>query len=394
MSTVSRSTDLSPPGPVGGDIGLPTYRGSLRVAVAHDFLLAFGGAERVLSEIADTFPEAGIWAFAVADEVADEVADRERVHALLPDSILLANHHRALTPLYPALARACRIPDADVLITSSYAFAHRLRTRNRAPQICFCHSPLRFAWTATDEYEARWAHRVVTRLAFRSIAAAMRWSDRRAGRKVDTYLACSRFVRDQLRRFYGIEAQLVTAPVNVERFRPADDPQDGYFLLCGRLIEPYKRPTAVIEAFRMLPDRRLIVAGDGPEIKTLKERAPANVTFLGHVNDQVLVPLMQRCAAAIFPSRDDFGLVPLEVNACGRPVLALAGGGALETVDDGRSGALFDYATSGVIADAVRQFDPDQFDSAAVRAHAAGWDRRRFRSQLIEVVERAVAVRA
>jgi glycosyltransferase involved in cell wall biosynthesis len=395
MSIVSRSQrqGLSPPRPAAEADGLPTYDGPLRVAIAHDFLLAFGGAERVLAEMADAFPAADIWAFFVDDDVASTVTDRARVHMLLPEARVLTDHHRALTPLYPALVRACRIPDADVLLTSSYAFAHRLRTRNNAPQICFCHSPLRFAWTATEAYEDKWARRGATRLAFRAIAAAMRRGDRRAAQRVDRYLGCSEWVRDQIRRFYGIEPQMVTAPVNVDRFRP-DGPPEDYFLLCGRLIEPYKRPTAVVDAFRLLPDSRLIVAGDGPEMDSLRDRAPSNVTFLGYVHDDVLVPLMQRCAATIFPSRDDFGLVPLEVNACGRPVLALAGGGALETVADGRSGTLFSEATPEAIAQAVRGFDPNRFDPAEVRAHASAWDRRKFRSELIEIVERAVPVTA
>jgi glycosyltransferase involved in cell wall biosynthesis len=366
--------------------GLPTYSGQLRVTIAHDFLEAFGGAERVLQEMLQAFPGADLWTIAGRHELLRRLAPDRPTHAVLPESPLLLRHFRLLTPAYPAIVRAARLPPSDVLLTSSYAFANAFRTRNRAPQVCFCHSPLRFAWSATDEYRDRWAKRSLSRTAFGSLAAAMRPADRSAARRVAKYLTCSTFVADQIRRFYDKEPQMVNAPVDVERFHPGTSGHDDYFLFFGRLIEPYKRPTAVVEAFASLPNRRLVMAGDGPEMPRLKARATKNVSMVGQLADDELIGLIQRCTAVIFPSRDDFGLVPLEAMACGRPVIALSAGGALDTVEPGRTGELLAEATPHAIAQAVKEFDPDAFDSGEIRAVAERWDRRVFRRQLIDAV--------
>jgi glycosyltransferase involved in cell wall biosynthesis len=366
---------------------LPRHPGGLQAVFGHDFLHVYGGAERVLAEMMDTFPGSELWSVHHRSATARAVTEGP-ARSLLPESERIARHFRLLTPGLPALVRRHRLPPADVLITSSYAFAHGMRTADDAPQVCFCHSPLRFAWSATDDYSKRWARVPGAGLAFRAFAEGMRRSDVRAARGVHTYLAISSFVADVIREAYEIEPILLRAPIDTDLFHPAEDGPDDYFLFCGRLIEPYKRPTAVIDAFADLPDKKLVVAGDGPELARLRARATANVTFLGHLRDDELVPLMQRCTATIFPSRDDFGLVPLEVMACGRPVIALASGGALETVVDGRTGVFLDRVDSARLAAAVRDFDVDRFDASEIRAHALQWDRRQFRRDLIDVVTR------
>ncbi len=354
---------------------------SLSVVIAHDFAEAFGGAERVLAAMAETFPQAPVWAILGRQEVAARIGIADRFATLLPQNGRLLKHYRALTPLYPSLVRASRLPEADVLLTSSYAFAHGFATRNGAPQVCFCHSPLRFAWSMTDAYGRRVARGPLSKRAFSGLAAAMRALDKRASRAVTRYLVGSEFVAGQIKEFYGREAELVRPPIDCETFRPASEGHEGYFLFCGRLVEPYKRPSLVVDAFASLP-HELRIAGDGPALADLRRRAGRNVTFLGHLDDRDLVPLMQRCAAAIFPSRDDFGLLPLEVMACGRPVLAYAAGGALETVVPGRTGELFADKRVDTLTNAIRGFDPDAYDPGIVRAHAEGWHADRFRAQI------------
>jgi glycosyltransferase involved in cell wall biosynthesis len=297
-------------------------------------------------------------------------------------------HYRLLAPAFPALVDAANLPEADVLLSSSYGFAHRFRTGNRAPQVCFCHSPLRFAWTMTDRYRDEVAPGGLAGAVFSGLAAAMRRSDRRASARVDRYLTQSPFVADQIRRFYGRDAEVVGAPVDCERFRPASGSHDGYYLLCGRIVEPYKRVSMAVEAFRRLP-ARLVVAGDGPALPELRRTAPPNVEFLGHLEDDALIEAMQRCGAALFPSRDDFGLIPVEVMACGRPVLAYGDGGALYTVRAGITGEFFEEQTADALVDAVRSFDPDAYDPEQIREHARGWDSPRFRERAAAAVEAA-----
>src|SRR3954447_18759779 len=363
-------------------------RNDIRAVIAHDFTEVYGGAERLAAAIAAALPGAPFWSILGKQAVAERMQVADRSRAILPERELLLRHFRLLTPLFPALVRARPLPAADVLVTSSYAFANGFRTRNSAPQVCFCHSPLRFAWSMTEAYEDRWASGPVRRRAFRALSAWMRAADRRAARGVTTYVAGSRYVADQIKRFYGRDAELVNPPVDTELFRPnGHGDHDDYFLICGRLIEPYKRFGIAIDAFRNLP-HRLLVAGDGPAYPELAARAGPNVEFLGRLDDDDLVPVMQRAAATLFPSTDDFGLIPVESMACGRPVIAFAAGGALETVRAGATGEFFDRPTPEAIRAAVHGFEPDSYDPAAIRAHAENWALPRFQAQIREIVER------
>ncbi len=216
---------------------------------------------------------------------------------------------------------------------------------------------MRFAWSMTEEYGRELPGGAASTRLLHAFAAPMRAVDRRRAAEVTRYVATSDWVAEQIRRYYGRASTIIRPPVDTSRFQPSGDGHDGYFLFCGRLVEPYKRPTAVVEAFRRL-GLPLVMAGDGPARRELERTAPANVTFTGELGDDELIPLMQRCAALVFPSRDDFGLLPIEVMACGRPVLAFAGGGALETVVAGETGEFFTEQTPEAIAAAVECVRP------------------------------------
>jgi glycosyltransferase involved in cell wall biosynthesis len=361
----------------------------VRVAITHDFMEIYGGAERVTQEMALAFPDAPITAILARPEVARRMGVANRVRTLLPARRGIYEHYRLLTPVLPLFTDRARLPEADVVLSSSYAFAHRLRSVNDAPRVCYCHSPLRFAWTMTEGYRREWASNEASAVAFRAFAAAMRASDRRSARPISLYLTQSPFTAEQISTFYGVTAEVIGAPVNCDVFRPSDKPPEDYFLISGRLIEPYKRVRVAIDAFRRL-GLPLVIAGSGPALEELRAAAPANVTFTGHLHDADLVKLMQRCRAAIFPSRDDFGLTPVEIMACGRPVIAYDGGGARYTIRPGVTGELFTAQTPEALAQAVDAFDPSAYDSAAIRQHALQWDRGAFRDRLVAAVERVV----
>ena len=184
---------------------------------------------------------------------------------------------------------------------------------------------------------------------------------------------------------------MIGAPIDCSVFRPvaSSDEIEDYVLFCGRLVEPYKRAAITIEAFRRL-GRKLLIVGDGPALAELRASAPSNVEFAGALEDEDLVRVMQRAQWAIFPSKDDLGLIPLEIMACGRPVLAYGGGGALDTVIPGVTGEFFFDQTATAIAEAVEAFDPDRFDPAVLRAHACEWDKVKFRSRLVASVREAL----
>jgi glycosyltransferase involved in cell wall biosynthesis len=365
--------------------------GGLRAVIAHDNLWWYGGAERIVATAAAALPEAPFYAILGREEVARRMGIADRYRPLLPEREVLLRRYRELAPLYPALIRARPLPEADVLLTSSFAFAHHFRTRNRAPQLCYCYSPLRLAWSMTDGYGRDFGGGPAGAAAVKALAAWLRRVDRKAASRVTRYVAESRYVADQIARFYDREADVIYPPVDTELFRPGSESHEDYYLFCGRLVEAYKRPSLAVDAFTQMPDRRLVVAGDGPARAELEARAGPNVEFVGHLGDEELVAAMQRCAAAVFPSRDDFGLIPVEVAACGRPAIAFAAGGALETVAPGVSGEFFPEQTVASLREAVEAFDPAAYDPAAMRAHAEQWGRERFQRELLDAVGRTAA---
>ncbi|MGI8728126.1 MAG: glycosyltransferase [Solirubrobacterales bacterium] len=352
-----------------------------RVLIVHDFAETFGGAERIVAEIAAAFPGSRLVAITGRPEVAARMGMAGRFRTLLGSSPPLLRHYRKLVALYPALASLRRLPAADLLISSSYAFAHGFSTVNGAPHLSYCYSPLRFAWTMGADYGAALAGPRAAG-ALDRFAAPFRVADRRASGRVDRYVAESSYVAGQIREFYGRVSTVIYPPVDCCKFRPSAASPEDYALLCGRLIEPYKRPTMVVEAFRRMPERRLVVAGDGPEAERLRRIAPANVEFRGALADDELVEAMARCSFAVFPSRDDFGLVPVEVMACGRPVLAFAGGGALETIPIGVGGELFAEQSVDCLVEAISRFEPERYRPAEIRAHAERFDAPRFRESI------------
>jgi glycosyltransferase involved in cell wall biosynthesis len=361
----------------------------MRVVITHDFMETYGGAERVTAELARAFPDAPVVAIMGRRAVARRMGVEDRFTSLVPEREEVLHHYRSLAPAFPFLVDHMRVPAADVVLSSSYAFAHRLRSRTSARRICYCHGPLRFAWSMTDSYQREWAPGHVRGAMFKLFASAMRTGDWRSAQEIDSYLTTSPYTAELIERYYGRRAEVVAAPLNVRLFRPSHEPPGDYFLLCGRLVEPYKRMEIVLRAFRNLP-YRLLVAGDGPAYPRLSKMASSNVEFLGHLQDRELVPAMQRCRAAIFPSRDDFGLIPLEVMACGRPVLAYADGGALHTVRPGVTGELFEEQSEAAVERAVRDFRSGAYDSEAIRRTVQPYDCDRFRRRIRDIVNRTV----
>jgi glycosyltransferase involved in cell wall biosynthesis len=373
------------------DDGAAHSRTRARVVIVHDFMESYGGAERVTEEMARAFPDAPVYALLGRGDVARRMGIEDRCRMLLPSPEFALRRYRLATPLLAFLGEFVRLPPADVVLTSSYAFAHHLRSRSGAPQVCFCHSPLRFVWTMNDSYRSHWAPGGARGAAFDAMTRLVRARDRRAAGRVARFLVASPYTGEQVERFYGRSATVIGAPVAVDRFCPAPGGGcDDYFLFSGRLIDPYKRVMETIEAFGRL-GLRLIVAGDGPAYSRARRAASSNVEFTGALGDDRLIALMQRCRAAIFPSQDDFGLIPLEVMACGRPVLACASGGANYTVRPGVTGELFSDASASGIERAMRSFRPESYDPAVIREHAMNWSAARFRERLVEAVQDVVS---
>ncbi len=369
----------------------------MRVALVHDWLTGMRGGERVLHEIAGLYPDADLYTLVhVPGSTSPRIEDRNIHTSALSRLPGVRRHYRALLPLFPMAIEAFRLRDYDLVVSTSHAVAKGIRAPEGAIHICYCFTPMRYIWDQIDAYLGRGAVRM---LATPLVAYLRHWDRTRSGpERVHTFLAISRTIADRIRRHYGREAPVLYPPVDTQRFVPDGRPPDDFFLLVGGFV-PYKRDDIAIDAFRRT-GQKLVVAGDGPGRAALAADAPPNVEFTGRISDAELAGLYARCRALIYPSNEDFGIVPVEAQACGRPVIAYGAGGAAETVvpPDAQStgpptGIWFPVQTSDSLAAALERFGAleSQFECDAIRAHAEVFSVPRFQREFSDAVNCAIA---
>jgi glycosyltransferase involved in cell wall biosynthesis len=358
-----------------------------RIALVHDFLLDLRGAERVFAEICDIWPHADVYS-AVYDEAGTHgrFADREVRTSFLQKLRPTAKTFRSLLPLYPYAIESFDLSDYDVVISSSSAWAHGAIAGEQAVHLCYCYNPFRYAW---NEREATLDARTnpVSRAALRVVFNRWRQWDWIAAQRVDRYIAISEITRRRIGRFYGREADVLHPPVDTGRFSPG--PVGDYYLLVSELMF-HKRIEVAVEAFNRLR-LPLVVVGDGPEARRLHRLAGPSVRFEGRVSDDRVADLMSGARALVVPATEEFGIAAVEAQAAGRPVIALAAGGARETVAEGETGVFFEHADPESLAQAVAGFDPLSVDPAACVAQAQRFGLERFREGLTAAVSSALA---
>jgi glycosyltransferase involved in cell wall biosynthesis len=357
-----------------------------RVAIVHDYLTQYGGAERVVLELARAFPDAPVYTSVYAAErtYAEFGALDVRTSALDRAPWFRA-HHRAAFPFLAPVFSAMRV-DAEVVVCSSSGWAHGVRTTGR--KVVYCHAVAR--WLAQpDRYVGALGstRAIAARTVLTAATPALRRWDARVARSADRYLANSAVTRAAVRAHYGIEAHVLHPPTTSisESARPVTGLAPGFFLAVTRLL-PYKNVGVVAAAFERLPEQRLLVVGDGPERERLRTSAPANVEFRTRLSDGELRWCYEQCAGLVAASHEDFGLTVLEAAAAGRPVAALRAGGYLETVRADTTGVFFDAPTPLGVADAIAELRARQWDPDVIRAHAAAFAPDRFRSAVQTVV--------
>ncbi len=355
----------------------------MRVALTHDYLVDRGGAERVLLELHRLFPNAPIFTSVfdpsgTLDEFRSCDVRTSFLQALRPTRAT----YKRLLPLYPAAFQSFDLKGYDVVISSASAFAKAVRLPASSHHICYCYTPTRFAWD-WDGYRKRQGIGVVTASAVQLLLPYLRRADAAAAQRVDRFVAISAEVARRIRTCYSKDAHVVYAPVDLRKFNQIAEPSD-YFLVASRL-QAYKRVDTVVETFNRL-GLPLRIAGDGPDLPRLRALAGPTITFLGHVSDEVLVDLYARCRAVVLPGEEDLGLTPLEANACGRPTVAFAGGGALETVLPGVTGVLFTEHTVDSLANAVRTVQSLNVQAYRLRKHAEHFSTARFRDAITRLV--------
>lgn len=350
---------------------------SLRVAIAHDWLVNYAGSERVVEQMLHLFPDARLLT-SVIDRDAVPTVFHHAEPSFLQRIPGATRHHEYLLPLMPLAWRLRKpIDDVDIVISSSHACAKAVRVAPGIPHLCYCHAPMRYAWNFELERE-RFppSLRPAVRLA---MAAFRRW-DRAKARGVTRFLANSTAIADRIGRAYGRDAVVVHPPVDTDFFHPSARPKESFFLSVGRLVA-YKRPDAVVRAFAGSP-HRLVVAGDGPLRKLLEREATSNVSFVGSVDDAALRELYRSARALVFLGEEDFGIVMAEALACGTPVIALDRGGARDIVSDAVSGRLVANAGPESLLQAAASLQASASEPDRVAARAARFSRQSFRQRL------------
>ena len=357
----------------------------MRVALVHDWLNQMGGAENVLKVLAEMFPRAPIYTSIYAPQrVAPFFRSLDIRVSWMNRLPGVASHHLWYLPFYPLAFESFDLSEYDLVISNKSAFAHSVITPPQTVHISYCLTPTRFLW----QYHAYRRREGIGRVANALLQPILTWQrqfDRLAADRVDHFVAISREVQARIRKFYRRDSTVIHPPVDTQRFVPTSDPPQDYYLVVSRLI-PYKRVDLAVAACTRL-GVPLIVVGDGRDRKALERMAGPTVQFLGWVEEDTLVRLMQRARAFIFPGLEDFGIAPVEAMACGRPVIAYAGGGALDTVVPGETGEFFYQQTPEALAAVLQDFDPGRYDPLACRARAEMFDTRLFRARFRAFVD-------
>lgn len=365
----------------------------LRVAVVHDFLYTYGGAERVLEQILHVVPQADV--FALFDFLPEEkrgfLQGKEVKTTFLQKMPLAKKKHRAYLPLMPLAIEQLDVSGYDLVISSSYMAAKGVITGPAQKHVCYCHSPVRYAWDLQHQYldEAHLGFGPRGLLA-RLILHYIRNWDARSANGVDTFLANSHFVAKRIEKLYRRDAHVVHPPVATHRF-PVQHEKEDFYVTASRLV-PYKRTDLIVEAFNRRPDLRLIVIGEGPQREHLEKIAGPNVTIAGALPHARMARYFAMAKAFVFAAEEDFGIVPVEAMASGTPIIAYGGGGALETVISGRTGVHFGSQTPEALLEALAAFEAKtDWDPDAIRAHAEGFGHQVFTDRLGEHLENSWA---
>ena len=359
-----------------------------RVALVHDWLTGMRGGEKCLEVLCELFPQADLFTLLHLPGSVSPTIERHRIRTSflqrLPGA---ARGYRRYLPLFPRAVEGLRLRDYDLVVSTSHCVAKGVVPPPGALHVCYCHTPMRYVWDRFDDYFGPGRAGGMTRLAARVARGPLQRWDVRSAARVHHFVANSENVRHRLRRYYDRDATVIHPPVDCSRFAPEPQAEATSFLVVGAL-SGYKRVDLAVEACRRagVP---LVVAGDGPDRKRLQQQARgADVRFLPWQSDTNLPRLFARCRALLFPGVEDFGITPVEVMASGRPVIARAEGGALETVVDGTTGVLVRSEDPEVWAEVLRRFDPSRFVPEVLQRQALRFDRALYAERMLAELER------
>ena len=365
-----------------------------KVALVHDFLNQYGGAERVLSVLTEIFPEAPIYTLLYdPKKMRGKFKNADvRPSFLQKFPKILKKRPKWLLPFLPTAPETFNLRDYDLVISSSGAWSKGIIVKPKTIHICYCHSPMRFAWDWNEKYLGEQNLGKGRRIFARLLLNYVRMWDKAAADRPDFFIANSRATETRIKKYYGRESEVVYPPVNVKSAVTEKNESKDYFLIVSRL-SPYKKVEVAVEAMNKL-NLPLVVIGEGAPkyVKYLKSIAGPKTKFLGWKSDEETKKYFAACRAFIFPGEDDFGIAPVEAMSFGKPVIALRKGGATETIIEGETGEFFEESAIEVLADAVRRFQENEknYDPAKIRAQAEKFSKDKFVENIERVIEEIV----
>ncbi len=350
---------------VEGEKQLPAGQpaAELKVAIVHDWLVTWGGAERVLEALLARYPQAELFTTVYfLDETKVTALRGHTIHTSFIQRLPGARrHYRRYLPLMPLAVEQFDLKGFDLILSSSHAVAKGIIPDPEAVHVCYCYSPMRYAWDMQHQYLRQSRAKGLKLLLMRWQLHKLRLWDFASAQRVDHFIAISHYIQRRIACFYRRQSEVVYPPVETDRYRH-DRPREDFYLAASRLV-PYKRLDLVIEAFNRMPERRLVVIGDGPERRRLEAQAGDNVTLLGYQDDTVLIDHLERARAFVFMAEEDFGILPVEAQAAGAPVIGYGVGGLAETVLHGKTGWYVKEQSVEAIMDAIAAFETSAIGS-------------------------------
>jgi glycosyltransferase involved in cell wall biosynthesis len=357
----------------------------MKIALVHDYLVQYGGAERVLECFTELFPDAPIYTLVYDKNSMHGVFEGKDIRTSYLQKIPFANkQHRLFPPLMPSAIEQFDFSKYDVVLSDSASFAKGIITGPETLHICYMHTPMRYAWDDCQKYTADFGFPGIIKKIVPYFMNYIRLWDRLSADRVDKFIANSNFVSKRIKKYYRKESEVINPPVTIDNFYTEKNPEN-YFLMVGRLIA-YKRHDIAIEAFNEM-GLPLKIIGRGPELKRLKKMAKNNIEFFGRVPDKDLAEYYAKCQAFIFPQEEDFGIVAIEAFASGRPVIAFKGGDIPEHMEEEKMGVFFKKQTAKDIVKAVKKFKELKFNQEYIRSKSLKFDRELFKGRIKRYVD-------
>lgn len=362
----------------------------MKTAIVHDWFVSYAGSERVVESLTNVWNDADVFVlFNLLNESDQKIITKNKIPitSFLQKFSLIKRHHRKFLPLFPYAMEQFDLSDYDLIISSSHAVAKGVLTNSNQLHICYCHTPIRYAWDLTNQYlkEANLTAGIKGIIA-KSILHYIRMWDSATANRPDFFIANSNYISKRIQKIYKRDSAVIYPPVDTSKFE-CEVNKDDYFLTASRFV-PYKRIDLIAEAFSKMPSKKLLIIGNGPEEEKIRSKSGANIEFLGYKSGEELVRYMQKAKGFVFAADEDFGIMIVEALSCGTPVIAFNKGGASETIIDEDNGILYDEQNSDSIIEAVKRFESlkGKFDPHIISNSAKKFDRKIFEEKIREFI--------